>query len=106
MNDLLKRMRATISMDAINGDAFERNVAGEQFKESADYIAKLEAELGAEQRLHKDHVYITFAEYDELIKTKKERDRLRDAIRRSLRLLSYGGDAEVMAILERALEEK
>ena len=33
-------------------------------------------------------------------------DRLREAIRRSIRLLSYGGDAEVMGILEQALDAK
>ena len=35
-----------------------------------------------------------------------ERDKLREAIRRSIRLLSFGGDAEVMAILEQTLDAK
>lgn len=44
MSDILKRMRATIGMDAINGDAFERSVVGKQFEEAANRIAELETE--------------------------------------------------------------
>ena len=62
-----------------------------------DQIRRLEAERDRLQRL-----YATAGE--QCVRETEKVEKLREAIRRSIRLLSYGGDAEVMAILERALD--
>jgi hypothetical protein len=45
VSDLLKRMKSTVGMDAINGDHFERSIVLKQFIEASKRIAELEQEL-------------------------------------------------------------
>lgn len=44
---LCKRLRASIRMDAINGDGHERAVCAKQMKEAADEIERLQRERDA-----------------------------------------------------------
>lgn len=44
---LCKRLRASIRMDAINGDSHERAVCAKQMKEAADEIERLQRERDA-----------------------------------------------------------
>jgi hypothetical protein len=45
MNNIVKRLRASIGVDAINGDSFERSVCAAQMKEAADEIERLQNTL-------------------------------------------------------------
>jgi len=44
MSDLTKRLRASVKMDAHNGDAVERSICGKQMLEAANRIEGLERE--------------------------------------------------------------
>jgi len=44
MSDLVKRLRASVKMDAHNGDAVERSICGKQMLEAANRIEGLERE--------------------------------------------------------------
>ena len=45
MSPIEKRLRATLAMDAINGDGFERAICAKQMAEAADEIDRLRAAL-------------------------------------------------------------
>ncbi|HUW97371.1 MAG TPA: hypothetical protein VMV40_00820, partial [Acidiferrobacter sp.] len=45
MSDLVKRLRASVKMDAHNGDAVERSICGKQMLEAANRIEGLEQDL-------------------------------------------------------------
>lgn len=47
MVGISKRLRASVRMDAINGDSFERSVCAKQMTEAADLIESLERERDA-----------------------------------------------------------
>lgn len=47
MSDLEKRLRASVRLDAVNGDSRERAICGRQMLEAANYIQQLEAERTA-----------------------------------------------------------
>lgn len=50
MSDLVKRLRASVRMDAINGDAMERGVCGKQMLEAADRIAEQDSQRERAER--------------------------------------------------------
>lgn len=46
MSDLVKQLRASVGIDAINGDSFERGVCGKQMYQAADLIEQLQQRVG------------------------------------------------------------
>ena len=44
MSDIVKRLRASVACNAVNGDAMERAVCGRQMFEASQHIVTLEAE--------------------------------------------------------------
>ena len=53
MSDLPKRLRASVGIDAINGDSFERGICGQQMMEAAKVIEDLQSRV----RYLEDEVY-------------------------------------------------
>ena len=50
MSDIAKRLRASVRMDAINGDGAERSVCGRQMLEAAAEIDRLESMVSLAQQ--------------------------------------------------------
>lgn len=61
MSDLPKRLRASVGIDAINGDSFERGICGQQMMEAAKVIEELESRV----RHLEDEVHDLKAEYQQ-----------------------------------------
>jgi len=49
MSDIVKKLRASIGWDAINGNSFERSVCASQMKEAADTIITLQVTLAEKE---------------------------------------------------------
>ena len=47
MSDIVKKLNATLRIDAINGSAFDREIVESQISEAIRYIETLEAQLRA-----------------------------------------------------------
>ncbi len=45
MNNIAKRLKASLEMDAINGDSLERSICACQMQEAANRIEQLEREV-------------------------------------------------------------
>lgn len=55
MGNIADRLRASVRMDAVNGDKFERSVCARQMIEAADTIDMLSRSLADAQTALKDH---------------------------------------------------
>ena len=51
MGDIVKRLRVSVDIDAVNGDSFERHVCEKQMSEAAKEIESLRGHIEEQQKL-------------------------------------------------------